>query len=128
MGGIRSKALAGLCCLALVGGCVPEPPDAVERLAELKRQHAELDAATEALEERLLGNQANLHLWQELARRHRNVSEIATVNSSQHLAAMVQMLDKQQEKARKLKRKRSRDRKYLSGAVAANRTRGSASN
>ncbi len=111
-----------------MGGCVPEPADAAERLAELKRQGAELDAATETLEERLLGNQANLHLWQELARRHRNVSEIATINNSEHLAAMVKMIDKQHEKARKLKRKRSRDQKYLSGAVAANRPRAQAGN
>lgn len=116
------KSLLGACgCLLLAAGCVSEPRDAAERLAKLKQDGEALNRAADTIEERLMGNQANLHVWQELAERHKHVSAIATMNSNEHLLAMVKMLDKQQEKARKLKRSRVASERYFSGAVASNR-------
>lgn len=121
MGGYGKRLLGACCCLVLAAGCVSEPRDAAERLAKLKQDGEALNRAADAVEERMLGSQANLHLWQELAERHKHVSAIATMNSNEHFLAMVKMLDKQQEKARKLKRSRVASERYLTGAVASNR-------
>jgi hypothetical protein len=79
----------------------------VARLEQVKAQGAELDAATDTLEERFLGNQANLQLWQELQRRHKNVTQIALTNHNQHLAEMLRLYTAQQEKATRVRRNNS---------------------
>jgi len=88
---------------ALVGGtgCFAPPPEAVARLEEVKRQSADLDVAADTLEERFLGNQAKVQLWQELQRRHKNVSQIAIANHQSHLDEMMKLYAAQQEKARR---------------------------
>jgi hypothetical protein len=123
VGGFRTRLLGACCGLSLAAGCVSEPRDAAERLAQLKKNGEELNRAADTIEERLMGNQANLHLWQELAERHKRVSAIATANGNEHFMAMVKMLDKQEQKARKLKRSRVASERLLSGAVASNRHR-----
>ncbi len=106
MGGIRSKLL-GVAVLGatLLGGtgCFSPPPDAVARLEQLKQQGAEMDAAADTLEERFLGNQAKVQLWQELQRRHKNVTQIALTNHNQHLEQMLKLYTAQQEKARRVR-------------------------
>ena len=96
-------ALAGLGAAGCQVG--PAPEEEARRLAEIHRQGEELAQAVDTLEERMLADQANLLLWQELARRHRNVSEVVTRTQLEHFSSMVQLLEKQEEKARKLKRR-----------------------
>jgi hypothetical protein len=102
--------MAGVAVLGLgltTAGCrLAEPADATARREALRLQGEELSAAADLLEERLLGNQANLLLWEEMARRHRTVSEVACRNHGEHLEEMVRLLEHQQQRARKLKRSR----------------------
>jgi hypothetical protein len=70
------------------------------RLSEVKLQGTEIDRTLDLLEERLLASQANVELWQEMARRHRNVSALACGNAEEHLKAMVKNLDKKGQRRR----------------------------
>jgi hypothetical protein len=89
----------------LVGpGCVPAPKDGQARLEELNRNGVEMSVALDVLEERLIGAQANLELWQEIARRHQTVSAIACENLSNHVSGMVRNQERQAEKSRSLRR------------------------
>ena len=54
---------------------------------------------------RLLGNQAMLMTWQELGRRHKQVSALHCKHSDTHLEAIVKHYQKQEDKARGLKRR-----------------------
>lgn len=87
-------------------GCFSAPPEAVARLEAVKAQAKSMDAALDEVEERLLGNQAAVHLWQEMGRRHRNVSAVACENAAQHVAAMEVHQDKQQKKKRRISQQR----------------------
>ncbi len=88
-------------------GCFGEPPEARARLSESKREAALLTATLETMEERMLGNQATLKLWTEMKLRHGEVTAIACKNNLAHFDAMVTALDKQEQKARTIKRRRS---------------------
>lgn len=101
--------MAGVAALGVVtaAGCqFPEPADAAARREALRRDGEDMAQAADALEDRLLGNQANLLLWDELARRHKTVSVVACRNHTEHFDEMVRLLDAQQQRARKLKRSR----------------------
>jgi hypothetical protein len=65
-----------------------------------------MDAALDTVEERLLGNQARVHLWQELGRRHQHVSAIHCQHADNHTKAILAHHEKQTEKARQLKKRR----------------------
>jgi hypothetical protein len=69
-------------------GCRGPSAEALNRLAETKRGEAELNQVLSDLEERMLGVQATVQVWQELGRRHRQVSAIACENAGQHLDAI----------------------------------------
>ncbi|MDY7226173.1 hypothetical protein [Hyalangium rubrum] len=97
---------AAILTMALSTGCAEEPADAQERLAALEAEGRQMDAALDTVEERLLGNQAQVHLWQELGRRHQQVSAIHCQHADMHLAALLKHQEKQEEKARQLKRRR----------------------
>ena len=90
----------------LAAGCDvgPSREEEARRLEEIARDGDALTQAADDLEDRMLADQSNLLLWQELARRHKQVSAIATVNHSEHFSSMVELLEHQAEKARKLKR------------------------
>jgi hypothetical protein len=96
---VRASALL-VAFAAAASGCNPSSPSAADRLSRLSAQGAELERAVDEMEERLLGNQARVHLWQELARRHEHVSALACENLSAHAMAMAKRLDVQQEKRR----------------------------
>jgi hypothetical protein len=96
----------GVVALALMAGCARPPPDAEARLAELEAEGKKMDEALDNVEERLLGNQARMHLWQELGERHKYVSAVHCQHADANLAAMLEHQEKQEEKARKLKRRR----------------------
>ncbi len=101
------KHMTGLAVLAvaLSTGCAEPPSDAEARLAELEAEGRKMDAALDTVEERLLGHQAQVHLWQELGRRHRQVSEVHCQHAHDHTEAIVAHHEKQTEKARQLKKR-----------------------
>jgi hypothetical protein len=88
----------------LCAGCFDPPAEAVARLEEVKREGKRMDAALDNVEDRLLGNQGRVHLWQELSARRQQVSAVACTVANEHIQGMVANLDKQTEKARRLKR------------------------
>jgi hypothetical protein len=105
VGGPRfAKAVIGILALALVGGCTSSLGGAAAELKQAREDGEQLLAESQRLEDRFLADQANLHLWQELARRHQHVSAIAVVNHSEHVASMARYLEAQQVKAERLKR------------------------
>ena len=120
MGGNRRVPLAAIWVSALLsGGCFSAPESAVARLSEVQNDGKELHRSVEELEERLLGLQANVQLWQELARRHRQVSAIAIANQSEHLQAMLKLYTEQEEKARKRRKRRAAPQASVSSTVSS---------
>ncbi|WP_224240115.1 hypothetical protein [Hyalangium gracile] len=93
--------------LALSSGCAEPPSDAEARLAALEAEGEKMDAALDTVEERLLGNQARVHLWRELGERHKQVSAVHCKHADANMAALIQHEEKQWEKARKLRRRHS---------------------
>ena len=61
-----------------------------------------------ALEERLVWSQSRVFYWQEMASRHRHVSEVACKSQSRHLQEMAVAFEKQQKHYKKGK-KRTRE-------------------
>ena len=106
MGKLGRVAVAALMLIGAVG-CFSPPDEAVARLAEVEQENAALDDSLAALEERFLGNQYMVQMWQEMARRHQQISEVACEVHSAHFAAMSEHMEKQTEKARALKRQKS---------------------
>lgn len=125
MVGKRGLALSvGVLAMALAAGCAEPPPDAEARLAALEAEGKKMNEALDTVEERLLGNQARVHLWQELGERHKSVSAVHCRHADANLAAMLEHQEKQEEKARKLKRRRhvaSVDAMMLTSGKAAQR-------
>lgn len=106
MVGKRGWALAvGVVALTLSAGCAQPPPDAEARLAELEAEGQKMDEALDKVEERLLGNQARMHLWQELGERHRQVSAVHCKHAHGNVEAIIEHEERQEEKARKLRRR-----------------------
>src|SRR5688572_7751694 len=92
--------------VSLSTGCAtPAEDDGAARLAALEAEAEEMDAALDMVETRLLGNQAMLMTWQELGRRHKQVSALHCQHSDKHLEAIVTHYKKQEDKARSLKRR-----------------------
>src|SRR5688572_9926955 len=89
-----------LCTTAGIG-CFSPPPEAVERLERLQQDGRADVERWEHLEERMLGNQAKLHMWQEMARRHQEVSALACSSMASHVTAMEEHQEKQATKARR---------------------------
>jgi histidinol-phosphate/aromatic aminotransferase/cobyric acid decarboxylase-like protein len=106
-GGTRRRGL-GLAALVLwLGSACAEPPDEAEaRLAELQAEDERMDQALDEVETRLLGNQATMHLWAELGRRHQEVSAIQCRVADEHLMGMARHYEHMEEKARQMKKAR----------------------
>lgn len=102
--GTRWVRLGGFLLLSLGAGCLQTPPQPAARLRELSRQGEELSASLDQLEDRLLLSRARISQWAELARRHREVSEISCTGQERHLAAMVELLQKQERRGRRARR------------------------
>lgn len=93
--------------LSVATGCSSSSEEADARLAVLEAEAQELDVVLDSVEERLLGNQAMLQTWQEMGRRHRQVSQLHCQTAEPHMVARMVHYDKQEEKARQNKRRRS---------------------
>ena len=102
-GGALALLLLGLGATGCTGGA---PAEDAQRIAALEAEGEQLDQALDTVEERLLGNQAQLQLWAELGRRHKQVSLVHTQHANAHLEQMVAFIERTQEKSRKLKRQR----------------------
>jgi hypothetical protein len=110
--------------LSLSTGCMSPSQEAEERLAALEAEGQEMDIVLDSVEERLLGNQAMLQTWQEMGRRHQQVTQLHCQTSNSHLMALMQHYDKQEEKARQMKRRRvaSVDSTVLTSGKASQRS------
>jgi hypothetical protein len=121
----------GACALlavlaAGVTGCSEPPAAAGERLARVKQEAAELHRVLDDVEERLLGNQSQVQMWQELGRRHQAVSALACENVNSHVVEMAKNLDLQQDRTRRLRRGRPEVRaQAVSAAPVKARSSGS---
>lgn len=94
--------LAALCLGGV--GCFGPSEEAEARLQATKADGEALINKFDGLEERFVGNQANVKFYAELKSRHETVSAVACGNNDAHYNAMVESLEKQTEKARLLKR------------------------
>lgn len=79
-------ALAALLALAC-GSRAPDP-----RLARLEAERRALEAQLDALEERLLADQARVRFWRELRERHEGVTAIACASQEGHAEQMARHL------------------------------------
>lgn len=103
----RRRALAlALLALGATGCAGGDSAGDAARLAALEAEGEQMDEALDTVEERLLGNQAQLQLWAELGRRHKQVSMVHNQHSNAHLEQMMAFMERTQEKARKIKRQR----------------------
>ncbi|WP_223639534.1 hypothetical protein [Corallococcus sp. EGB] len=99
--------LAGVAGLAVSTGCGRPPDDSEARLAALEAEGKQMDQALDAVEDRLLGSQGRLAMWNELGRRHQEVSAIQCKVADAHMAAILKHEDKQNQKSRTLKQQRN---------------------
>lgn len=101
--GVRAAAGAVALMMSVVGstGCFDAPTETKERLASVKAQGEDLGAALDGIEERLLGNQATVKLWNEMAWRHRGVSEVACENLATHAESIEKFMQKEKKKTRR---------------------------
>jgi hypothetical protein len=102
----RGLGLAAVAALWLASGCGAPPEEAEARLAELQAEEERMDAALDTVETRLLGSQSLLHLWQEMERRHQEVSAIQCRVADEHLLGIAKHLEHQEEKARQVQKRR----------------------
>lgn len=113
-----------LAAVSLATGCAEPPGDGAERLAVLEAEAQQMDEALDDVETRLLGNQATLMTWQELGRRHQQVSALHCQNSETHMAAILKHYQRQEQKARNLKRRVAAvDSSMLTSGKAPKRSR-----
>lgn len=95
----------GVMALAVSSGCAQPPPDAEARLAALEAEGQRMNEALDTVEERLLGNQARVHAWQELGERHKEVSAVHCKHAHGNVEAIIAHEERQDEKARGLRRR-----------------------
>lgn len=96
----RSWTWAALLLTPLSSGCFEPSDEAKARLEQIKVEGKAFDAQLDAVEDRLLGNQTRVSLWQELGQRHQDVSALACANVVKHADEMVVLREKQAEKVR----------------------------
>ncbi|RKH57089.1 hypothetical protein D7V93_18970 [Corallococcus llansteffanensis] len=113
--------LAAVLGLTVSTGCGQSPEDSEARLAVLEAEGKQMDQALDAVEDRLMGSQGRLAMWNELGRRHQEVSAIQCKVSDAHLAAMMKHLDKQDQKARTVKQRNSMASVLTSGTAPSHR-------
>jgi hypothetical protein len=107
VGGTRRRGLMlAVVALGLASGCGAPSEEGEARLAELRAEEERLDAAFDEVETRLLGNQAKLHMWEELGRRHQEVSEVQCRVADEHLLGIARHYAQQESKARQLRKRR----------------------
>ncbi|MCP3063015.1 hypothetical protein LXT21_29990 [Myxococcus sp. K38C18041901] len=107
MGMQRWLGLSVVVGLVMTTGCSTPSEESRERLAVLEAEAEELDAVLDSVEERLLGNQAMLQTWQELGRRHQEVTQLHCQTSEPHILARMKHYEKMEERVRQTHRRSS---------------------
>lgn len=105
-------AAAWVLCTGCSAGLAPEEQ---ARLDALEADAQAMDVALDTVEERLLGSQAMVQTWQELGRRHQQVTEIHCRHADRNMMVLLQQMERQTEKARGLKRRRVASAVFTSG-------------
>lgn len=95
------QAVGAIVLMTGLSGCFDAPPEVKERLAATRAQGADMDAALDGIEERLLGNQASVKLWTEMAWRHKRVSALACENAAGHVESIERFMAQQEKKTRR---------------------------
>ena len=127
-GGVGKGTWAAVAVGLLCGtGCFSPSPEALARVEQAKAEGDELALAVDSLEERFLGNQANLMLWEELKRRHGQVSEIACANHTAHFNEMAKKFEQNEQKMRQARRRRVADASKGSTTVVSTASHGRSS-
>jgi hypothetical protein len=98
---IQLKAALAAGAVFIVGCDFSPPADSKARLAQLEQEGIALNAAADQLETRLLDGQARVREWDELARRHQEVSALSCRVSQGHEEEMVRLMEYQDEKSRR---------------------------
>lgn len=93
--------------VAVTTGCSMPSEEARARLAALEAEAEQMDAVLDNVEERLLGNQAMLQTWQELGRRHQEVTQLHCQTSDAHMLARLKHYEKMEERVRQSRRRSS---------------------
>lgn len=91
-------------------GCMREGLEEAPWVAEVEAEAARMDAALDGVETRLLSGRTRVALWDELATRHRQVSEIACANAETHMQDISRHFAKTEEVLRKKKQRRRAER------------------
>lgn len=94
-------------------GCFSPSDESRARLVAIETEGKQMEVTLDEVEERLLGNQAMLQSWQELGRRHREVTQLHCAQSESHLAAIVNLQESKQSRARRSPRNRMASSKGL---------------
>lgn len=87
-------------------GCMQDGLVDAPWVAELESESTRMDAALDNVEARLHAGRTRVALWEELAARHRNVSEIACANAETHMQSISKHFAKTEEVLKKKKRRR----------------------
>ncbi|NTX05477.1 hypothetical protein HUA74_28335 [Myxococcus sp. CA051A] len=93
--------------LSVTTGCSTPSEESQERLAALEAEAEQLDAVLDNVEERLLGNQAMLQTWQEMGRRHQEVTQLHCQTSEPHMLARMKHYEKMEERVKQMRRRSS---------------------
>lgn len=104
-----SRVAAAACLLFAslgLGACARPALENEPRLVEMQAEADRMDAALDSVEDKLLGNQMRLHLWSELAERHRAVSEVACRTNLAHIESISRHFEKTEEVFRKKRGRR----------------------
>lgn len=87
-------------------GCAISPAEERARREALAAEGRALELAADAVEARLLAGQARLAVWNELAARREQVTEVACRVGDAHFQDMARLFEEQAEKGRGKQRTR----------------------
>jgi hypothetical protein len=82
---------------ALFAACAPSKEVDVAR-ARLAAERRNLEATFEALEDRLVVNQARVRFWKEMRDRHESVTAVACATNDRHAEDMARVLNRNLER------------------------------
>ncbi len=100
------RTLAILLVLATSLGCGISPAQERARREALAAEGRALERAADAVEARLLAGEARLTVWNELAARREQVTEVACRVGDAHFQDMARLFEEQAEKGRGKRRMR----------------------
>ncbi|HLT31028.1 MAG TPA: hypothetical protein VK013_13385, partial [Myxococcaceae bacterium] len=91
----------------LLSGCMSPVREAAPWEAALEAEASRLDEALDQVETRLLAGRTRVVLWDELAARRAQVTQIACENAEQHMEGISRHFAKTEEVMKKQKRRRA---------------------